>query len=73
MESNKEICHLKGYNVAAACRENKKGGGVALFIQKSLSYRMRDNLNVFNDDIEPIFIEIEKGEWNLSTNIVVWV
>ena len=72
-ESNKEIYHLKGYNVATACRENKKGGGVALFIQKSLSYRMRDYLNVLNDNIEAIFVEIEKGEWNLSKNIVVGV
>ena len=34
---------------------------------------MRDDLKVFNDNIEAIFVEIEKGEWNLSKNIVVGV
>ena len=51
----------------------EKGGGVALFIQAPLSYVVRGDLNTFYDNIEAIYIEIDKREWNLAKNIILGV
>ena len=64
---------MKEYNAVAACSENKKGGGVALSFQESLSYVVRGDLDIFNGNIEAIFIEIDKWKWNLAKNIIIGV
>lgn len=60
---------LEGYNFVYRNRENKNGGGVAMFIDKNLHYKIIDNLSVAIDDLlECITIEINR---NNKRNMIV--
>ena len=49
----------KGYNTEHQSRSYKRGGGVALLIK---DYTPRTDSSVFNDNIESVFIEINKDD-----------
>ena len=69
--SNAELYCFAGYSSTKLYRETRKGGGVSLFIKDSLHYVSRKDLNVFNADIEAVFIEIDKNLISTKKNIVV--
>jgi hypothetical protein len=49
-----------GYVVDCASRQDKRGGGVELFVREGLTYKMRPDLGIFEEgDFESIFIEID--------------
>ena len=50
---------LEGYEMICKNRENKNGGGVALFVDKNLTYKVVKNMStVINDVFECVTIEI---------------
>ena len=50
---------LEGYEMICKNRENKNGGGVALFVDKNLTYKVVENMStVINDVFECVTIEI---------------
>jgi exonuclease III len=62
---------LEGYDFTSAHRENKKGGGVGIYIAERLKYKLRKDLNInIYETIESTFIEVatENGK-----NIIVGV
>jgi exonuclease III len=62
---------LEGYDFTSAHRENKKGGGVGIYIAERLKYKLRKDLNInIYETIESTFIEVatENGK-----NIIVRV
>ena len=61
-EHNIELYGIDGYNSEHAIRKNKSGGGVSIFIQDTLEYFIRQDLSYQNDNIECIFIEIDKSQ-----------
>ena len=61
------LFQLEGYNPIHQIRKNRKGGGVAIFIQNSFLYKVRADLSINCDDIESLSIEIINDE---SKNII---
>ena len=47
------------------------GGGVALLIRDWLTVAKRDDICVYNSDIESVFVEIDKDQIRSSKNIVI--
>jgi hypothetical protein len=70
-ESTRALYDLDKYNQLAVYRTDKRGGGVSLFIKTSIKYTVRDDLNIFEDDAESIFIEVDKSIFDTDRNIVV--
>ena len=52
-------------------RNNRTGGGVGIYIRNCLEHNIREDLSVFNDDFEAIFVEISNTTLNLIKNICV--
>lgn len=61
---------LNGYSFESRNRENKRGGGVCLYIKDNIKYHVRKDLVQINHpaNTESVFIEIEKSG---SKNIVI--
>ena len=49
---------LQGYTHGYEYRKNKSGGGISLFIREGISYLMRKDLNIFDQNMESLFIEL---------------
>jgi hypothetical protein len=63
---NNYQCHsLPGYNMESNFRTGKTGGGVSLLIKESFDYVLRDDLSVFNANLESLFIEIPQHQCSL--------
>ena len=71
LEGIKNIYDLDNYNLVSNCRKRKKGGGVALYLDKALQFRVRKNLNIISDVLESIFIEIDKSVMQTKENVII--
>ena len=71
---NVDTFSIEGYTHEFLCRENRRGGGVSIFISNKIPhYKIRDDLSIINDSYECIFIEVEKNVFQTSSNIIVGV
>ena len=61
----------KGYNTKHQSRSNKRGVDVALLIKDSIQYTPRTDLSVFNDNIESVFIVIDKDDMYIYDEPVI--
>ena len=71
---HKDNCDLYGltkYSSIDKFRNNEKGGGVTLFIRESVAYKCRGDLDIFDNQMETIFIEVEKENFGLASNMVI--
>ena len=67
-------CNLyvpKGYHIAENHRESRNGGGVAVCVKDCIPFTKRNDLSIFNCDIESVFVEIDKDQVGASKNIVI--
>ena len=71
-ESNVGLYGLPGFNQEDRYR-SKRGGGVSIHIKTSINYKPRTDLDIFNDDIESVFIEIEGKSINSCKNHIIGV
>ena len=72
-EYNKELYCIDGYAMIQRCRSDRIGGGVALCIKDGISYNVRNDLSIFNDIMESLFIEIPSTEFNLERGVIIAV
>ena len=70
-DSNVDLYELRGYQQENNYRKNRRGGGVSIFIKEGIEYKLRPDLDIYNDDIETIFIEIEGKCVNSSKSQIV--
>jgi hypothetical protein len=70
-ESNVDCYSVEGYKHYYKYRAKKRGGGVSLFIKKEVSLTEREDLNINNSLMESIFVELEKDNFSVSSNIIV--
>ena len=70
-ESNVELCNIEGYNCEHLYRKDRIGGGVSIMVNSCITYSVRNDLSILNNDIEAIFIEIDKNQMSSLKNIVV--
>ena len=70
-DSNVDLYDLKGYQQENNYRKKRKGGGVSIFIKEGIEYKLRPDLDIYNDDIESIFIEVEGKHFNSSKSHII--
>jgi hypothetical protein len=58
------------YNHECRYRSKKSGGGVSIFIHNSIQYSPRHDISIFNEDIESIFVDIDKSVINTDRNVI---
>ena len=51
----------------------KKGGGVSLYVKKSISYKVRTKLAFQTNDFESLVIEFDKNIFSSKKNIIVCI
>ena len=64
-DTNYDLYGLQGYNFVEQHRSSL-GGGVALCVMKHLNYIERPDLALYDNDIESIFIEVNKDKLHLE-------
>lgn len=57
-EDNCSAYAIPNYRATHMNRQNKKGGGVSIFLHQSITFKTRDDLSLSNNNIECIFIEV---------------
>ena len=55
---NDSLIQLPGYNVLHQIRKNCKGGGIGIFVHESLSFKRRQNLSIYSEELGSLGIEI---------------
>jgi hypothetical protein len=67
---NVDLYPIEGYQHEHSTRAIKTGGGISLYIQEQLDYKIRSELNQTDDKLEMIWIEIDKNTAGTSKNII---
>ena len=63
---NKYRCVIPNYTIEELHRTETTGGGVCLFINDRIKYKLRDDLSIFNEGLfESCFIEVYTGKKNI--------
>jgi len=59
-DTNQPLCKIENYNLVCRNRQDRKGGGIAIYVHNSLSYSIRDDLCInIEKEFESLFIEIK--------------
>ena len=67
------LYNLDGYSIESSHRAYRKGGGVALYLRDSLMYKLRHDLDIYDDVMESKFVEIQKGSIGATRDAIVGV
>jgi hypothetical protein len=62
---------LDGYTQESSIRTTKIGGGITLYINDQLDYKTCDDLNHSDNEIESIWIEIDKDKIGTKKNSII--
>ena len=57
---NADLYNIEGYKHVNLCREEKRGGGISLFISDRINVAVRQDLSLMESHIEILFIEVQK-------------
>ena len=68
---NIDLFELKHYNSSHRYRENQSGGGVTFYTQGDIEFTVRDDIGEFDDELEMIFIEIDKSQIGTDRNVLL--
>ncbi len=72
-DDNSNLVDISNYSLVSAPRHNRRSGGSALYVHNSISFKVRNDLNLIShktntvDHSEPVFIEIVNSN---SKNII---
>ena len=64
---------MDNYNMIDNHRDDKMGGGVAIFLKNDIAYKQRTDLIVFNDCCESTFVEVNKSVFGFKKNVIFGV
>ena len=70
-EDNCGLYDIPGYHYKEKHRPSIVGGGVAIYVKDVMSFIPREDLSVFNDLVEMVFIEIYGGDLTGGKNVIV--
>lgn len=63
---NVDLCHIEGYSLEHSSRSKLRQGGVCIFLHKSLKYKLRNDISIFDEGLfESISVEIEAKPKNI--------
>ena len=68
---NADIYQIDGYSHEYQTRENKAGGGVAIFIKDHINYKTRSDLNYNTHEYQLLWLELDKNDTHTETNIII--
>ena len=57
VNTNVNLYNIENYSLVHICRQDKIGGGVALYVKSGFDYILRDDLSCITSNFEMIFIE----------------
>jgi hypothetical protein len=69
-DTNADCYGIPGYAHEYLTRGDKTGGGVSLFINENWTYTIRNDLNFNDNNIEMLWVEINKDSANTPTNLI---
>ena len=72
-KDKQEFYDLQGYYCINRYRENRRGGGVSLHIREGIPHIRRNDLEYFDNELESIFIEIDKDVFMTHSNVIIAV
>ena len=70
---NKDLFNMDGYQSEHRIRPIKNGGGVSLLVKNNIEYFVREDMCLQNDNIESLFIEIDKSFIGKNQDAVVGI
>ena len=62
---------MENYNSVHKTRKNKKGGGICIYTHKSIYFKIKNDVDLFNDEIETASVEIFNN--NLKNFIITGI
>ena len=69
--NNNSLFDLENYNSVHKTRKNKKGLEICIYIHKSIHFKVRNDVHLFNDEIETASVEIVNN--NLRNFIITGI
>jgi hypothetical protein len=57
-----DVYPMIGYKHEYLIRNSRTGGGLSIYIKENIKYSIRVDLNYQSEDIEMLWIELEKGD-----------
>ena len=72
-DTNFDQFSMPGYHFIENHRSGRCGGGVGIFLKNNCNFCVRDDLVVFNDYFESVFLEIPNSVFNTGKNIIIGV
>ena len=72
LDENKHVLYeLDNYISVNKFRKGKRGGGVSLYLDENITYRIRDDLDYFDSELEMVVVEICKDVFKTNSNVIV--
>ena len=68
-----KLYDMENYEISEQHRPSKTGGGVAIFLKNCIKFVRRNDIEIFNEYCESIFVEIEKSVFGTEKNILIGV
>lgn len=61
-KANTNLYNMNGYVQRESCREGSRGDGASLYIKDDLSFIVRNDLTVSNNEFQSLFIELDNAK-----------
>jgi hypothetical protein len=68
---NYSLYNFAGYNQEAITRSTGQGGGISVFINNTLNYKVREDLGHSDLDTEMLWVEVEKNQVEFKKNTLI--
>ena len=68
-----DLYNLHGYSLTENHRSKRSGGRVGIYLKNEVEFVVRDDLAIFNDLLESVFIEIPKDVFKMDKNMIIGV
>ena len=69
-ESTKKLVKFVDYNDYHTLRQERRGGGISLYVQKKFRCRVLSELSIVKPEIESLFVELKTSNENILIAVV---
>ena len=68
---NVQLYDLEGYTHESITRASKPGGGISMYVDEKINYKVRTHLGFSNNDTEMIWLEIDNSHETNKKNLIL--